>query len=101
MSQYTEKIQETLAAFKYIEEGNQLNCLEAANGRMTKYFNHGGTEIEILRDQEYEGRQYYKGQTITTPPIDTYWVMLNEKYNSHRPFKIVTWWKKLCSMFKS
>lgn len=101
MSQYTEKIQETLKAFEYLEQGNQINCLEAANGRMTKYYNHGGKEIQILRDQEYEGKQYVAGEVIITPPTDPYYITLNTKYNSHKPFKIVTWWKNLCSMFKS
>ena len=101
MSQYTEKIQRTLEAFNYLEEGSNISALEARSGRITTYYKHGGTKIEITRDHEYDCVKYIKGQIIETPPTDTYYIELNTKYNTHRPFKIVTWWKKLCSMFKS
>tara|TARA_Y100001937_G_scaffold127713_1_gene200840 strand:+ start:1716 stop:2021 length:306 start_codon:yes stop_codon:yes gene_type:complete len=101
MSQYTEKIQKTLQAFKYLEEGNHVSALEARDGRLTTWYQHGGTKVEILRDHEYNGEKFIKGQVIVTPPTDLYYIELNARYNTHKPFKIVTWWKKLCSMFKS
>tara|TARA_B100000212_G_C27321089_1_gene510174 strand:- start:204 stop:509 length:306 start_codon:yes stop_codon:yes gene_type:complete len=101
MSQYTEKIQKTLQAFNYLEDGNQISAIEARRGRITTYYKHGGIKIEVTRDHEYNGENFIQGQVIETPPTDPYYIELNVKYNTHKPFKIVTWWKKLCSMFKS
>ena len=100
MSQYTEKIQRTLQAFNYLEEGNNVSALEARDGRLTTWYQHGGTKIEILRDHEYDGEKFVEGQVIVTPPTDPYYIELDAQYNSHRPFKIITWFKKLCSTFK-
>jgi hypothetical protein len=101
MSQYTEKIQRTLDAFNYLEQGNQVSALEARNGRLTIYYEHGGTKIEVTRNHEFNGEKFIEGQIIETPPTDPYYIELDARYNSHRPFKIVNWWKKLCLMFKS
>ena len=86
MSQYTEKIQRTLEAFNYLEEGNQISALEARDGRFTTWYQHGGTKIEILRDHEYDGEKFVEGQVIETPPTDPYYIELDAQYNSHKNY---------------
>lgn len=104
MSQYTEQIQQVKAAFDYIDQANGLNALEAMNGRITYYYNHGGKTILFLRDQEYNGTEYKSGDQITTEATDEHYKILVNKYNNHKPFKLwaklQTGYKHICSMLK-
>ena len=85
MGQYTDKVFEYMKIMEYIEKGNGIACLEATGGRMTKYFNHGGTEIEFLRDTEYHGKDYKKGEIIITEPTDELYIKYNNEYNNVTP----------------
>tara|TARA_Y100000389_G_C17452240_1_gene515658 strand:+ start:1339 stop:1644 length:306 start_codon:yes stop_codon:yes gene_type:complete len=86
MGQYTDKVMEYMEIMEYIEHGNQLSALEAGSGRMTKYFNHGGTEIEFLRDvEDYNGEMYKKGDTIISEATDDLYIQYNNEYNNVTP----------------
>jgi hypothetical protein len=86
MGQYTDKVMEYMEIMEYIEEGDKIYALEAGGGRMTKWFNHGGTHIEFLRDGiEYDGVVYNKGDVIETVPLDDLYIHYNEKYNNVTP----------------
>jgi len=86
MGQYTDTVNEYMEIMEYIEEGNTCNALEAGSGRLTTWFNHGGTSVEILRDGiEYEGTVYKKGDIIETSPTDELYVKYNTEYNSVKP----------------
>jgi hypothetical protein len=86
MGQYTDKVMEYMEIMEYIEQAEQINALEAGSGKMTKYFNHGGTEIEFLRDvDDYDGQMYKKGDTIISEPIDELYIQYNKEYNNVTP----------------
>lgn len=85
MGQYTDKVYEYIKIMEYIEKGNGIAALEASNGKMTKYFNHGGTEIEFLRDTEYNGKDYKKDEIIITEPTDELYIKYNNAYNNVTP----------------
>ena len=86
MGQYTDKVMEYMEIMEYIEEGNKISALEAGSGRMTTYFEHGGTEIEFLRDGiEYDGESYKKGDTIISKPTDELYIKYNNEYNNVTP----------------
>lgn len=86
MGQYTDKVMAYMEIMEYIEEGKKLTAMEAQQGRMTKWFNHGGMSVEILRDGiEYEGTVYNKGDIIESEPIDELYIKYNTEYNSVTP----------------
>lgn len=86
MGQYTDKVMEYMEIMEYIEQGNGIAALEAGSGRMTKYYQHGGTEIEFLRDDiEYNGDVYNKGDTIISEPTDELYIKYNNQYNNVTP----------------
>ena len=79
MGQYTDKVMEYMEIMEYIEEGKKLTAMEAQQGRMTKWFHHGGMTIEILRDDvEYEGITYSKGDIIEHDPTDELYIKYNK-----------------------
>lgn len=86
MGQYTDKVMEYMEIMEYIEQGNQCSAIEAQQGRMTKWFNHGGMTIEFLRDNvEYDGTIYNKGDIIESEPLDETYIKYNNEYNSVTP----------------
>lgn len=104
MTQYTNKVERILKDFEYLEQGDKLSCLEACNGRMAYYYNHGGKRVVFHADSEYEGKKYKKGDVLVVPPTDSEYIRLNSIYNDHKEYawlnKLKKGYKKVCSMLK-
>lgn len=93
MSEYTDKILKIKAEWDYLESAEALDCLEAANGKITLHFKHGGARITFLREQEYEGKTYHKDDIIELPPTDAVYIELCKKYKSNALInKIKDWY---------
>ena len=70
---------------EYIDRANAINAIEAADGKMTYYYNHGGTRTEILRGTvEINNVVYRKGDVINSPPTDNLYI----KYNNNNPLYV-------------
>ena len=83
MSQYTDRIQQIKQDWDYLENAESLVALEASCGKMIHYYNHGGQTVTFLRDGEFNGVEYKKGDTVVFPPTDDAYIALSLRYKTN------------------
>lgn len=83
MSQYTDRIQQIKEDWDYLENAEQLVALEASGGKMIYHYHHGGRTVSFLRDIEFEGVEYKKGDTVVFPPTDQFYITLSSRYKKN------------------